>query len=186
MVQRHVIMRALEVALLAVYLASFVVAFSAFALLVLHAARPGRGADPGLVAAYSFDEGSGQTAADASGNGLTGAVDGATWTSAGKYGNALEFNGTSSYVDLGNPGALKLTGSMTWSAWVRASGSPPDDGQIVAKSGGGGASGGWQFKTSPDTGERTFGVAVGFPGLGGGSALRFSSTFVFSCFSAPS
>lgn len=111
----------------------------------------------GLVAAYGFSEGSGTTTADASGNGITGTIVGATWTTQGKFGNALSFNGTTSYVDLGNPTALQLTGSMTWSAWVNAAANPPDDGQIVAKSDN---TSGWQFKTSPDTGPHTFGVAI--------------------------
>ena len=113
---------------------------------------------PGLVAAYGFAAGNGTTTADASGNNLTGTLTGGTtWTTAGKYGNALAFDGTTSYVDLGNPPALQLTGSMTWSAWIFATANPPDDGQIIAKSG---ANDGWQFKTSPDTGPHTFGVAV--------------------------
>jgi hypothetical protein len=99
------------------------------------------------AAAYSFDEGIGTTVGDASGNAITGTIVGATWTSAGKYGNALSFNGTSSYVNLGNPTSLRITGSMTWSAWVLATGDPPDDGQIVAKSNN---SSGWQLKSSPD------------------------------------
>ena len=111
----------------------------------------------GLVAAYAFEEGSGTKVSDASGHGLTGTIVGATWTTSGKYDKALSFDGTSSYVDLGNPTALQLTGSMTWSAWVNAAANPPDDGQIIAKSNG---SSGWQFKTSPDTGPHTFGVAV--------------------------
>ena len=61
---------------------------------------------PGLLAAYSFNAGSGTTAADSSGNAITGTLSGATWTAAGKYGNALSFNGTSGYVNLGNPTAL--------------------------------------------------------------------------------
>ena len=52
---------------------------------------------------------------------------------------------------------LQITGSMTWSAWVKAAANPPDDGQIVAKSN---DTSGWQFKTSPDTGPHTFGVGV--------------------------
>ena len=55
----------------------------------------------------------------------------------------------SSYVDLGNPASLRLTGSMTWSAQINAAASPADDGQIIAKSDNGP---GWQLKTSPDTG----------------------------------
>jgi hypothetical protein len=126
-------------------------------------------APSGLVAAYGFNEGTGTTVADVSGNTLTGTINGAAWTTGGKYGNALSFNGTSSYVDLGNPAALQLTGSMTWSAWVKAAANPADDGQVVAKSDG---ASGWQFKTSPDTGPHTFGVGVS--GSGGSIAQRYS------------
>jgi len=109
---------------------------------------------PGLVAAYGFNEGTGAVASDLSGNNLPGTLVGATWTTSGKYGKALSFNGSSSYVDLGNPAALQLTGSMTAEAWVRAAANPADDGQIVAKS----DASGWQLKTSPDTGPHTFGA----------------------------
>ena len=51
------------------------------------------GAPTGLVAAYGFDEGSGTTVADASGNGHTGTITAATWAATGKYGKALQFNG---------------------------------------------------------------------------------------------
>jgi fibronectin type 3 domain-containing protein len=108
------------------------------------------------LAGYSFSEGTGTTTADASGNNLTGTLQNATWTM-GKYGEGLSFNGTTSYVDLARPAPLTTTGSMTWEAWVYPSGTPGDDGQILAFSDGGT---GWQFKTTPDTGPRTFGVAV--------------------------
>jgi hypothetical protein len=111
---------------------------------------------PGLVAAYSFDEGTGNSIADLSGNNIKGTVVGATWTTNGMYGTALAFNGISSYVDLGNRTELQLTGSMTIEAWVKATGNPADDGQIVAKS----DPRGWQLKTSPDTGLHTFGLSV--------------------------
>jgi hypothetical protein len=110
----------------------------------------------GLLAAYAFNEGTGTTTADASGKGHPGTLSGASWTNAGKYGNAISFNGSTSYVDLGNAADLQLTGSMTVSAWIFATANPADDGQIVSKSDGSG----WQFKTSPDTGPHTFGVAV--------------------------
>jgi concanavalin A-like lectin/glucanase superfamily protein/galactose oxidase-like protein/Big-like domain-containing protein/IPT/TIG domain-containing protein len=125
----------------------------------------------GLVAAYSFNEGSGTTVTDLSGNNLNGTIVGATWTTAGKYGNALSFNGTSNYIDLGNPALLRLTGSMTIEAWIQATANPPDDGQIIAKSDG---QGGWQFKTSPDTGAETFGIAV--TGSSGSATQRYSTT----------
>ena len=58
---------------------------------------------------------------------------------------------------MGNPTPLQLTGSMTLSAWVKASANPVDDGQIIAKSDN---ASGWQLKTSPDTGPHRFAVAV--------------------------
>lgn len=48
----------------------------------------------GLKAAYAFDESSGSTVADRSGFGNTGTLAGATWTSQGRFGSALTFNGT--------------------------------------------------------------------------------------------
>lgn len=73
----------------------------------------------GLVAAYGFNEGAGSTAADASGNGLTGTLQGATWTSAGRYGGALSFNGTNSLVTIASAAPLALGSAMTIEAWVR-------------------------------------------------------------------
>ena len=123
------------------------------------------------MAAYSFNEGVGGSTADCSGNNLTGTVQGATWTNTGQYGNALNFNGTTNYVDLGNPALLQTTGSMSWSAWIRASSNPADDGNIIAKSNN---SAGWQFKTTPDTGPQTFGIQV--TGATGVFTQRYSNT----------
>ena len=61
------------------------------------------------MAAYAFDEGSGTTVADASGNGNTGTSRNATWTTAGKFGGALSFNGTTARVNIPNSASLQLT-----------------------------------------------------------------------------
>ncbi|MBI4452829.1 hypothetical protein HY637_05335, partial [Candidatus Woesearchaeota archaeon] len=73
-----------------------------------------------LVAAYGFNEGNGTNAADSSGNGLTGAISGATWTT-GKYGNALQFDGTNDWVTINDNILLDLTNGMTIEAWVKPS-----------------------------------------------------------------
>src|SRR5262249_41591589 len=65
-----------------------------------------------------FNEGSGTTAGDASGNGHTGVVTGATWTSSGRYGGALSFNGTNALVTVADAASLHLTSGMTLEAWV--------------------------------------------------------------------
>ena len=72
----------------------------------------------GLVAAYGFNEGSGATVIDASGNGNNGTITNATWTTAGKYGSALSFNGTNSWVTINDSPSLDLTNGMTLEAWV--------------------------------------------------------------------
>jgi chitodextrinase len=75
----------------------------------------------GLVAAYSFDEGSGTTVTDLSGNGNTGTLTNTTWTSAAKYGNALVFDGASSRVTINDSVSLHLTTGMTVEAWANPS-----------------------------------------------------------------
>jgi hypothetical protein len=72
----------------------------------------------GLMAAYSFDEGTGTTVADASGNSNSGTLSGAAWTTQGRFGNALSFNGSNSSVVVANSASLGLTTGMTLEAWV--------------------------------------------------------------------
>ena len=78
-------------------------------------------APSGLVAAFGFDEGSGSTVTDASGNGNNGTITNATWASAGKYGKALQFNGTNALVTIPDSAALHLSSGMTLEAWVNPS-----------------------------------------------------------------
>src|SRR5262249_10072322 len=75
-------------------------------------------APSGLVLALGFNEGSGTTAGYAAGNGHTGVVTGATWTSSGRYGGALSFNGTNALVTVADAASLHLTSGMTLEAWV--------------------------------------------------------------------
>ena len=58
------------------------------------------GAVSGCIGHWSFDEGSGSILHDSSGGGNNGTISGATWSSAGRYGNCLYFNGTSSVVTI--------------------------------------------------------------------------------------
>src|SRR5262249_13850932 len=50
--------------------------------------------------------------------GLTGTLTNATWSTAGKYGKALSFNGTNALVTIADNALLHLTGAMTLEAWV--------------------------------------------------------------------
>jgi RHS repeat-associated protein len=71
----------------------------------------------GLVAAYGFEEASGTTAADSSGNNLSGTLTGASRVD-GRFGKSLEFDGTDDWVTVADANQLDLTTGMTLSAWV--------------------------------------------------------------------
>ena len=75
----------------------------------------------GLVAAFGFDEGSGTSVTDGSGNGNNGTISNTTWAAAGKFGKALQFNGTSALVTVPDAASLHLTTAMTLEAWVNPS-----------------------------------------------------------------
>jgi len=75
-------------------------------------------ANPLLRARWHFDEGSGTTAADSSGNGNTATLVGATWGSLPREGNSdLNTNGTSSQY--AQASALDTTAGFTLSAWIK-------------------------------------------------------------------
>jgi len=71
----------------------------------------------GLVAAYGFNENAGTTTADRSGNNLTGTISEASWTSAGKNGAALSFDGINDMVTVADNAVLDVT-RVTLMAWV--------------------------------------------------------------------
>jgi hypothetical protein len=75
----------------------------------------------GLVLALGFNEGMGGTVADVSGNANNGTISNATWTTAGKFGNALSFNGSNARVNINDANSIDLTAGMTLEAWVRPS-----------------------------------------------------------------
>ena len=91
--------------------------FAAFTLFLLCPALAAA-ATSGLVAAYAFNETSGTTIIDASGNNNTGTFgSGVTRSTQGKFGGALVFNGSSA-VTIPDAASLDLTTGMTLEAWV--------------------------------------------------------------------
>jgi hypothetical protein len=77
--------------------------------------------DPSLVGYWKFDEGSGTTAFDSSGNGNNGTWSGSgTHYTTGKVGSyAGQFNGSDDYVNGGNGTSLNPT-KITLAVWVKA------------------------------------------------------------------
>jgi Concanavalin A-like lectin/glucanases superfamily len=124
----------------------------------------------GLVAGYAFDEGSGTTAADASGSGPAGTLtNGAAWAT-GRTAGAVLLDGVNDFVELGDPAPLQLTGSMTVSAWVNSAAFPVDDAAIVSKRG----AVGYQLDTTVDRGPRKIGFKL--TNSSGGDMFRYGAT----------
>ena len=90
-------------------------------------------AHAGLVLHYKFDETSGTTVADSSGNGNStlSNMTGSEWTT-GKVGGALDFDGSNDFVGLGTSFANNL-GDVTFSGWIYREGSNTSHGEIFAK-----------------------------------------------------
>jgi hypothetical protein len=60
----------------------------------------------------------GTAVTDRSGSGNNGTTANTAWSAAGKYGGALSFNGTSSWVTVADSASLDLTSALTLEAWV--------------------------------------------------------------------
>lgn len=91
-------------------------------------------ATPGLTAAFGFNEGTGETVFDSSGNANTGVISGAAWTTQGKFSNGLSFNGINSSVAVANSPSLQSPNTaITVSAWIRPNGSSQAWSSIVHK-----------------------------------------------------
>ncbi|MDO8424339.1 MAG: LamG domain-containing protein, partial [bacterium] len=96
----------------------------------------------GPTAYWKFDEGSGSTSYDSSGNSNTGTLTNMNVTTAtsswsqGKYGTALNFDGVNDYVTVPNSSSTDLSGAITISAWINPSGwgAGGGYGHIAAKS----------------------------------------------------
>jgi hypothetical protein len=74
------------------------------------------GGPAGLVLAFGFEEGTGTTTADVSGNAHPGTLVGTTWATTGKYGRAVVLNGSTQYVRVDAPSAP--TGDFSWMVWA--------------------------------------------------------------------
>jgi hypothetical protein len=99
----------------------------------------------GMVAHYTFDETSGTTVADHSGNHRDGVVTGLTaqtWISSGQFGGAIHLDGNSFVTVDHFPDAPP---SFSVSTWVRTTNTPPDAGLQTIVSTEIGLDAGWEI-----------------------------------------
>jgi hypothetical protein len=89
-----------------------------------------------IVGLWHLDEGTGDTAYDSSGNGNDGTITEASWTTSGKFNNALIFDGINDYVQVANDPSLNIA-QGTWEAWLKFADLPSEAGLMnpVAKQG---------------------------------------------------
>ncbi|GII80486.1 hypothetical protein Sru01_54680 [Sphaerisporangium rufum] len=71
------------------------------------------------VLAYGMEEGQGTTVLDSAGGGAHGTLESATWSPDGRYGKALSFSGGQGRLLLPASVSSRLSGGMTFEAWVR-------------------------------------------------------------------
>jgi Concanavalin A-like lectin/glucanases superfamily len=123
----------------------------------------------GLLGYWPMNEGSGNRVADNSGfNNFGTTTSNQTWVN-GKFGKALNFNGTTDYVNMGNITSMNGLSGVTVAAWVKSSASGVNFGpetHWADKSGCGGSVGDGPFELYKQSGSNTAGFAI-YDGSGG-------------------
>lgn len=100
----------------------------------LVAFNPSSSAIDGLVGAWLFNEGSGNTAIDSSGNKHDGEfVGNATLETNGKYGSALSCDGTEAYVMVPDHEDLEFDGDFSIACWIQNEQPPSSASSFVTK-----------------------------------------------------
>ena len=86
-----------------------------------NAAEAAPDGEPGLVGCWSFNEGDENAVKDTSKSGHDGAISGARRVK-GVVGSALEFNGTSDFVNVSSPGSGLVDKAVSVEAWIQSTG----------------------------------------------------------------
>ena len=125
----------------------------------------------GLVAHYKFDDNTN----DSSGNGLHGTAVGMPTYAAGKFGQAMSFDGVDDYVDCGNDTIFDITEQLTVAAWVNLRSVPGDWRAIIAK-----GDDAWRMATWGSAQTMNFawtGSGRGYQSAGSTTALNFGEWY---------
>jgi len=86
-----------------------------------------------LIAQWSLNDGSGNTASDISGNSHDGTLQGnASWVASG-LGGAVSFDGTDSYISVPDHPSLRITGDLSIAFWLKKNAEAADWVRLVGK-----------------------------------------------------
>ncbi len=113
-------------------------------------------AETSTLGLWHFDENTGTTTSDASGNGNSGVfVNDIEWSDQGRFGYALDFDGGDDYLSIADAASLDIdsaTGALTLEAWVYPH--TPTGGYegIIAKRALGGSNSNYSMWLDPDSG----------------------------------
>jgi len=88
-----------------------------------------------LVGYWKFDESGGTAAADSSGYGNHGTLNGVPQWVTGKLGGALDFDGSTDYVEIPHNPSLSITDAITIAAWTNMRANASGEMAIVSKGG---------------------------------------------------
>ena len=135
----------------------------------------------GLVGYWAFDEGSGTTAGDSSGNGNNGTlVNGPTWT-AGKVGSqAISFDGSNDYIAVSNSTSLQVAGSgnsFAVSLWMNGPAAQSNTPFLIGTEASISIQRGWALMSNATNRRLTFFVHDGTTGYatGGAAGTEFNA-----------
>ena len=135
----------------------------------------------GLIGYWAFEEQSGTTAGDSSGNGNTGTlVNGPTWTT-GKVGSgALDFDGTNDYVAVSNSTSLQVAGSgnsFAVSLWMNGPAAQSNTPFLIGTEASISIQRGWALMSNATNRRLTFFVHDGTTGYatGGAAGTEFNA-----------
>ena len=132
-----------------------------------------------LLLRWGFEEGSGGTVGDGSGNGHTGTIYGADWAAPGYNGSGycLDFNGLGDYV-LNNDINEVLDGldALTVSAWIRSDANNTDKGFIIFENPDSDDSRDMRYDAAGGSGGGTNVMKVGITATDGEQKLESSSS----------
>ena len=111
-----------------------------------------------LIAHWKFDEASGSTISDASGNGSNGSITGAASLVPGRTGNAINFDGVNSSVALlSKPALTGVTNNFTVAFWAKPNATHTISAENTTGTGGGS---GQRYVIGPQQGGQAYGSAA--------------------------